>query len=77
MNEIKIDTENICTQLKYLANTQGMNMTMLKFMINELFGKKDSIRNLYNKMKHNRLRVSELAEIAEVLNYEIILREKP
>ncbi len=52
-------------------------MTLLKYAVNELFGKEDSIRNLYNKMKNNRLRVSELAEIAEVLNYEIILRKKP
>lgn len=75
--DFKLETENICTQLKYLANLQGMNMTMMKFMVNQLFEKKDSIRNLYNKMKNKTLRVSELAEIAEVLNYEIILRKKP
>lgn len=75
--EFKLETNNICSQLKYLANLEGMNMTMLKFAVNQLFEKDDSIRNLYNKMKNNRLRVSELAEIAEVLNYEIILRKKP
>ena len=77
MEEIKIDVKNISTQLKYLTNIEGMNMTMLKYTVNELFGKHDSIRNLYNKMKNNRLRVSELAEIAEVLNYELIIRKKP
>ncbi|CCY63167.1 uncharacterized protein BN819_01257 [Clostridium sp. CAG:967] len=75
--EFKLETKNICSQLKFLANLEGLNMTLLKYAVNELFGKEDSIRNLYNKMKHNRLRVSELAEIAEVLNYEIILRKKP
>lgn len=75
--EYKLETENICSQLKYLANLDGMNMTMLKFTVNQLFNKDDSVRNLYNKMKNKRLRVSELAEIAEVLNYEIILRKKP
>lgn len=75
--EFKLETNNICSQLKYLVNLEGMNMTMLKFAVNQLFEKDDSIRNLYNKMKNNRLRVSELAEIAEVLNYEIILRKKP
>lgn len=75
--EIKLDVKNISTQIKYLTNLEGMNMTMLKFTVNQLFNKKDSIRNLYNKMKNKTLRVSELTEIAEVLNYEIILRKKP
>ncbi len=75
--EFKLDINNINTQLKYLANLEGMNMTMLKFAVNEVFDKKDSVRNLYNKMKHKTLRVSELAEIAEIMNYEIILRKKP
>lgn len=75
--DIKLETENLSNQLRYLANKEGLNMTLLKFAVNQLFNKKDSVRNLYNKMKNNRLRVSELAEIAEVLNYEIILRKKP
>ncbi|MFR1673011.1 MAG: hypothetical protein ACLSWI_08725 [Candidatus Gastranaerophilaceae bacterium] len=76
-DEFRLDVKNITAQIKYLANVEGMNMTMLKFTINQLFDKKDSIRNLYNKMKNKTLRVSELAEIAEVLNYEIILKKKP
>ncbi len=75
--DIKLETENLSNQLRYLANKEGLNMTLLKFAVNQLFNKKDSVRNLYNKIKNNRLRVSELAEIAEVLNYEIILRKKP
>lgn len=75
--EFRIDVKNITAQIKYLSNVEGMNMTMLKFTVNQLFDKKDSIRNLYNKMKNKTLRVSELAEIAEVLNYEIILKKKP
>ncbi len=76
-NEIKLDTKNLGKQLKYLADIEGLNMTLLKYAVNELFNKQDSVRNLYNKLKHDRLRVSELAQIAEVLNYEIILRKKP
>ncbi len=76
-NEIKLDTNNLAKQLKYMANLEGLNMTLLKYAVNELFNKKDSVRNLYNKLKHDRLRVNELAQIAEVLNYEIILRKKP
>ncbi len=77
VDEIKLDTKNLSKQLKYLADIEGLNMTLLKYAVNELFNKKDSVRNLYNKLKHKRLRVTELAEIAEVLNYEIILRKKP
>lgn len=75
-DEIKLESQNISAQLKYLANLEGLNMTLMKFAVNELFGKKDSIRNLYNKLKHGRLRVCELVEILEILNYEIILRKK-
>ena len=51
-------------------------MTGLKYMVNAVFDKQDSVRNLYNKIKNKTLRVSELSEIAEILNYEIILRKK-
>lgn len=51
-------------------------MTLLKYSINAIFNKVDGVRNLYNKFNRKTLRVSELEEIAEVLNYEIILRKK-
>lgn len=76
-NEYKLDTENISSQIKYLAAKEGLNMTGLKYMVNAVFDKQDSVRNLYNKIKNKTLRVSELSEIAEILNYEIILRKKP
>ena len=75
-NEFKLDTKDICSQIKYLATKEGLNMTGLKYAVNEIFNKKDSVRNLYNKMRTKTLRVSELSEIAEVLNYDIILRKK-
>ena len=76
VNKIIIESNNIAAQIKYLASLEGLSMSALKFAVNELFGKRDSVRNLYNKMKNNRLRVCELAEIAEILNYDIILRKK-
>ena len=51
-------------------------MTLLKYTINAIFNKNDGVRNLYNKFTRNTIRVSELEEIAEVLNYEIVLRKK-
>ena len=74
--ELKLDTENIASQIKYLASAEGLNMTGLKYTVNAVFDKNDSVRNLYNKMRNNTIRVSELSEIAEVLNYDIILRKK-
>jgi len=50
-------------------------MVQLKEKVNNVYGKTDSVRNLSNKVKNRTLRVSELAEIASVLGYEIILRE--
>lgn len=75
-NEILLDTKNLLKQIKQVAKKEGINMTLLKFSINTIFNKVDGVRNLYNKFNRKTLRVSELEEIAEVLNYEIILRKK-
>ena len=75
-NEIILDTECIDTQVKSIAKQQGISMGMLKMTINALFDKHDTPNNLRNKFARRTLRVSELAEIAEVLNYEIVLRKK-
>lgn len=73
--EHKLDTKNINSQIKFLASRKGYNISKLKEKINSLYGKTDKVSNFSNKMKLGRLRVSELAEIAEVLGYEIVLRE--
>lgn len=75
-DEILLDTNNLLKQIKQIAKSEGINMTLLKITINAIFNKADGIRNLYNKINRKTLRVSELEEIAEVLNYEIILRKK-
>lgn len=74
--EYKLEVDNICSQIKYLAAKEGLNMTGLKYAVNQIFDKNDSVRNLYNKIKKKTLRVSELSEIAEILNYDIVLRKK-
>ncbi len=75
-NEILLDTKNLLKQIKKVAKAEGINMTLLKYSINAIFNKVDGVRNLYNKFNRKTLRVSELEEIAEVLNYEIVLRKK-
>ncbi len=69
-------TEDINSQIKFLASTRGLKLKQLKEKINKTFNKTDTINNLSTKIRTKTLRVSELAEIAEVLGYEIILREK-
>lgn len=75
-DEILLDTKNLLKQIKQLAKKEGINMTLLKISINAIFNKADGVRNLYNKFNRKTLRVNELEEIAEVLNYEIVLRKK-
>lgn len=75
--EIKLETDKLALQIKYLAAMDGLTVKRVKELVNEKYGKCDSNNNLSNKLRNKTFRVSELAEIAEVLNYEIILRKKP
>ena len=77
INEYKLDTENLKEQIKYLAALQGLTMVGLKEKVNEKFGKSDSVRNLGNKLRNKTFRISELNEIMEILNYELVLRKLP
>ncbi len=75
-NEYKLETENLKEQIKYLAALQGITMSKLKDEVNSKFNKTDSVRNLGNKLRNKTFRVSELAEILDILGYEIILRKR-
>lgn len=75
--EIKLETENLTQQIKYLSALEGLTVTKVKDLVNQKYNKTDSIRNLSNKLRNKTFRVTELAEILDILNYEIILRKKP
>ena len=75
-NEYRLETDNLKEQIKYLAALQGITMSKLKDEVNIKYNKTDSIGNLGNKLRNKTFRVSELAEILDILNYEIILRKK-
>ncbi len=75
-NEYRLETDNLKEQIKYLAALQGITMSRLKDEVNIKYNKTDSIGNLGNKLRNKTFRVSELAEILDILNYEIILRKK-
>ncbi len=74
--EIKLETENLTQQIKYLSAIEGLTVTKVKALVNQKYNKTDSIRNLSNKLRNKTFRVTELAEILDILNYEIILRKK-
>ena len=76
VNEHKLDTENIKEQIKYLAAKKGFTMLKLKENINIKYNKHDSIRNLGNKLRNGTFRLSELAEITDILGYDIYLKER-
>ena len=75
-DEYKLETENLKEQIKYLSALQGITMSKLRDEVNSKFNKTDSVRNLGNKLRNKTFRVSELAEILDILGYEIILRKK-
>lgn len=74
--EIKLETEKLALQLKYLAAMEGLTITKVKSRVNEKYNKTDSNRNLSNKLRNKTFRVSELAEIADVLGYDIYLHKR-
>ena len=74
--EIILETDKLPLQIKYLAAIDGLTVKRVKELVNEKYGKSDSNNNLSNKLRNKTFRVSELAEIADILNYEIILRKK-
>ncbi len=74
--EYKIEKEDLKSQVKFLASLKGTTLKDLKEEINKRYKKTDSVRNLSNKLRTKTFRVSELIEIAEILEYELILREK-
>ncbi len=74
--EITLETENLAQQIKYLSALEGLTVKKVKELVNEKYNKTDSNRNLSNKLRNKTFRVSELAEILDILGYEIILRKK-
>ena len=74
--EIKLEQENLALQIKYLAALEGLSVTKVKLLVNEKYNKTDSNRNLSNKLRNRTFRVSELAEIMDILGYDIYLKKK-
>lgn len=63
--------ESFKNQLKMLLMSKNMTMTQLVELLNERYGRTDSLQNLANKIRKETIRYSEVMEIAEVLNIQI------
>ena len=74
--EIKLETQNLALQIKYLAALEGLTVTKVKEEVNKKFNKTDSNRNLSNKFRNKTIRVSELNEILDILNYDIYIHKR-
>ena len=74
--EVKLETENLALQLNYLAALEGLTITKVKQLVNEKYNKTDSNRNLSNKLRNKTFRVSELVEIADILEFDIYLKKR-
>ena len=69
--EIKLETDNLASQIKYLAALDGFTVTKVKEKVNKKYQKTDSNRNLSNKFRNKTRRVSENVELIDILDYEI------
>ena len=75
-NEYILQNENIRQMVKLLATVEGKTLTRLKGDINHKYNKTDSLENLTNKLRNKTVKVSELLEILDVLEYDLIVRKK-
>lgn len=75
-NEIKLETNNLASQIKYIAALNGYTITKIKEEVNQKYNKTDSNRNLSNKFRNKTIRVNELVEILDILDYEIYIHKR-
>ncbi len=75
-NEIKLETNNLASQIKYIAALNGYTITKIKEEVNRKYNKTDSNRNLSNKFRNKTIRVNELVEILDILDYEIYIHKR-
>lgn len=74
--EIKLETDNLASQIKYFAALDGFTVTKVKEKVNKKYQKTDSNRNLSNKFRNKTLRVSELVELLDILDYDIYIHKR-
>lgn len=62
-------------QIKIALVERNMTLTELYKQLKEKYNKDYSLQNLSSKINRNSLKYSEVQEIAEILNYDIIWKD--
>lgn len=75
-NEYKLTQEDIRKQIKSLMTLRALTFDKLKNLINKKYKKTDSTTNLHNKLSKKTLKLSEFMEAMDVLDFDIILRDR-
>lgn len=75
-NEYILHKENIRNLIKLLATAEGRTLTRLKVDINHKYNKSDSLENLTNKLRNKTIKVTELLEVFDILDYDVVIRKK-
>ncbi len=75
-NEYNIDKNDQRIQIKSLIALRALTIGEVKALINKKYNKNDRADNLSRKLIQKTLRLSEFIELMDVLDFEIILRDK-
>lgn len=67
---------NLKNEIKAQITRSGHTMTKLVELLNQKYGKKTTVQNISNKLTRETISYKEILEIADVLGYEIIWKEK-
>ena len=74
--EYKLEIKELKNLLKSLIAMNGLDLVKVKSKVNEKYKRTDSIHNLRRKLNDEKLHVSEMLEILDVLNCDVIIKYK-
>lgn len=74
--EYKLEIKELKNLLKSLTAMNGLDLVKVKNKVNEKYKRTDSIHNLRRKLNDEKLHVSEMLEILDILNCDVIIKYK-
>lgn len=74
--DYKFENIKIIDFIKTLTIYKGLSLRKLIFKLSEQKNTSDCYSNFYSKLKKETIKFSEISNIADILGYEIIFREK-
>ena len=70
-----MNDKTIKQQIQIALAIRQMTLTDLYNQLKEKYGKEYSLQNLSSKINRNTLKYSEVQEIANILNYDIVWKD--